>query len=81
MERQTLDIHWVAWALDPVTCALKLSQGEMARAEAFLKENCTAEAWPGIKKTFHDFRAREGPIFGPGISNDTYDTRFRPRDT
>jgi hypothetical protein len=67
--------------LDPAFTDVSLKTEDMLRAESFLKANCSNDNWLQIRREFHEFRQKEGPLFGPGPGAEVYDIRRSAKET
>lgn len=69
INKQTLAIHYAAWALAPQTLHFKFRDYELLRVEAFLQQVSPVESWQQIQMQLYQFRVHDGPVFGPGSGN------------
>jgi len=80
MDKQTTPVHYLAYLLDPAHAGQEVPVIWMQRAETFLRSHCAAGSSLEVIQDFIDFRAKVGPIFGPGGVGDIYNTTQKPRE-
>jgi hypothetical protein len=75
--KQTYDIHYMAYCLDPTTPSKDLGSDKVECAERFLERFYPADDYPRVLILFHEYLAREGPLFEPSSALNAMEKRPR----